>query len=116
MFFKDIFLNPFALQVSNAALGSRPKMTFCSGVSLTLHLWAHLRLSIPLALWSFFLGARANNILTGYLWNVEYRVKSDGATACAYRCGFCSTSGEFEFPVSPGAFWLMHGGPRCLSL
>ncbi|KAF8601550.1 hypothetical protein BDV93DRAFT_608074 [Ceratobasidium sp. AG-I] len=31
MFFKDVFLNPFALQITNAALGSRPKMTFCSG-------------------------------------------------------------------------------------
>ncbi|KAG9104007.1 hypothetical protein FRC06_006271 [Ceratobasidium sp. 370] len=31
LFFKDVFLNPFALQVSNAALGPRPKMTFCSG-------------------------------------------------------------------------------------
>ncbi|CAE6470908.1 unnamed protein product [Rhizoctonia solani] len=31
LFFHDVFLNPFALQVSNAALGSRPKMTFCSG-------------------------------------------------------------------------------------
>ncbi|ELU45177.1 phytanoyl-CoA dioxygenase, putative [Rhizoctonia solani AG-1 IA] len=31
LFFRDIFLNPFALQVSNAVLGNRPKMTFCSG-------------------------------------------------------------------------------------
>ncbi|KAB5591235.1 Phytanoyl-CoA dioxygenase [Ceratobasidium theobromae] len=31
LFFEDVFLNPFALQVSNAALGERPKMTFCSG-------------------------------------------------------------------------------------
>ncbi|KDN47294.1 hypothetical protein RSAG8_03773, partial [Rhizoctonia solani AG-8 WAC10335] len=31
LFFRDVFLNPFAIQVSNAALGNRPKMTFCSG-------------------------------------------------------------------------------------
>ncbi|CEL63253.1 putative protein YEL023C OS=Saccharomyces cerevisiae (strain ATCC 204508 / S288c) GN=YEL023C PE=4 SV=1 [Rhizoctonia solani AG-1 IB] len=31
LFFHDIFLNPFVLQISNAALGNRPKMTFCSG-------------------------------------------------------------------------------------
>ncbi|CAE6461781.1 unnamed protein product [Rhizoctonia solani] len=31
LFFPDVFLNPFAIQVSNAALGNRPKMTFCSG-------------------------------------------------------------------------------------
>ncbi|KAH7345591.1 hypothetical protein B0J17DRAFT_43928 [Rhizoctonia solani] len=31
LFFRDVFLNSFAIQVSNAALGNRPKMTFCSG-------------------------------------------------------------------------------------
>ncbi|CAE6405536.1 unnamed protein product [Rhizoctonia solani] len=31
LFFRDVFLNPFAIQVSNAVLGNRPKMTFCSG-------------------------------------------------------------------------------------
>ncbi|KAJ1302005.1 hypothetical protein OPQ81_000840 [Rhizoctonia solani] len=31
LFFHDVFLNSFAIQVSNAALGHRPKMTFCSG-------------------------------------------------------------------------------------
>ncbi|KAG8936386.1 hypothetical protein FRC02_002610 [Tulasnella sp. 418] len=30
-FFKDIFVNPFAVQLSNSFLGPRPKMTFCSG-------------------------------------------------------------------------------------